>query len=230
MLAASSGDPFAMACLAASTSIGCGKPESARDLARRSTEGGRSGWGWSDPATVAPAYVACGPYDEAVFVIILLLFLAVPIVEIYLVVQVGSSLGVLPTIALLVLISTTGAWLLRHQGLSVLARIQSKLAHGEMPGKELVDGLLIVFAGALILTPGFMTDGFGIFLMLPPTRAIVRIALMRRFGVRVASGGGSYGPDGFSRWGGPNHVGDFWVSSDDDQAGNQIIELQPPED
>jgi len=202
----------------------------ASDLASRSTDGGRSEWGWSGPATVAPAYVARGPYDEAVFAIILLLFLAVPILEIYFVVQVGSSIGVLATVALLILISVTGAWLLRHQGLSVLARIQSKLARGEMPGKELVDGLLIVFAGALMLTPGFMTDAFGIFLMLPPTRAVVRIALMRRFGARVASGGGSYGRGGFVSWSGPTHVGDVWVSNDDDQPGNQTIELQAPEE
>jgi len=129
-----------------------------------------------------------------VFGIILLLFLAIPILEIYLVIQVGSSIGVLPTVALLIAVSIAGAWLLRHQGLSVLARIQSKLARGEMPGKELVDGLLIAFAGALMLTPGFMTDAFGLLLMLPPTRAIVRTILIRRFGARIESGGGAFGP------------------------------------
>lgn len=138
----------------------------------------------------------CGrwvPYAGSVFGIILLLFLVVPIIEIYLVIQVGSSIGVPNTIAVLVAVSIAGAWLLRHQGLSVLSRIQKKLALGEMPGKELVDGLLIAFAGALMLTPGFMTDAFGLLLMLPPTRAIVRTVLMRRFGARIETGGGSFG-------------------------------------
>ncbi len=159
------------------------------------------------------------------FGIILLLFLAVPVIEIYLVIQVGSSLGVLPTLGLLILISVVGAWLLRQQGLSVLARIQTKLAQGELPGKELVDGLLIVFAGALMLTPGFMTDAFGIFLMLPPTRAIVRVALMHRFGNRVSAGRGSYGPAGFATWGGSPVVDDVWITDDD--IGDDPIELGP---
>jgi len=133
------------------------------------------------------------PYAGEVFGIILLLFLAVPIIEIYLVIQVGSSIGVIPTVALLIAISITGAWLLRHQGLTVLSRIQTKLARGEMPGKELVDGLLIAFAGALMLTPGFMTDAFGLLLMLPPTRAMVRTVLMRRFGARIETGDASFG-------------------------------------
>ncbi len=169
----------------------------------------------------------CRPYADDVFGIILLLFLAVPIIEIYLVIQVGASIGILPTVALLILISIAGAWLLRHQGLNVLARIQSKLARGEMPGKELVDGLLIAFAGALMLTPGFLTDAFGIFLMLPPTRAIVRVALMHRFGARVSAGQGPYGPAGFATWGGSTVVGDVWVSTDDD-PGDTPIELGPP--
>ncbi len=170
-----------------------------------------------------------GPYADEVFGIILLLFLAVPIIEIYIVIQVGASIGILPTVALLILISVTGAWLLRHQGLSVLARIQSKLAKGEIPGKELVDGLLIAFAGALMLTPGFLTDAFGIFLMLPPTRAIVRVALMHRFGNRVSAGRGSYGQAGFAAWGGSTVVGDVWVSADDD-SGDTPIELGPPDE
>lgn len=138
----------------------------------------------------------CGrwaPYAGDVFGIILLLFLVVPIIELYLVIQVGSSIGVMPTVALLIAVSITGAWLLRHQGLSVLSRIQAKLARGEMPGRELVDGLLIVFAGALMLTPGFMTDAFGLLLMLPPSRAILRTVLMARFGARIDSGKTSFG-------------------------------------
>jgi len=168
------------------------------------------------------------PYAEDVFGIILLLFLVVPIAEIYVVVQVGASLGVLPTVGLLILISVAGAWLLRHQGLSVLARIQIKLANGEMPGKELVDGLLIVFAGALMLTPGFMTDAVGIFLMLPPTRALVRVGLMRRFGARVSAGEGSYGRGGFATWSGPIEVGEVWITTEDDGPEDTPIELGPP--
>lgn len=122
-----------------------------------------------------------------------LLFLVLPILEIYVVTQVAGSMGWLTTIALVIFVSLAGAVLVRGQGLSVLARIQRRLRSGEMPGKELVDGALVLVAGALLVTPGFLTDGVGLFLLLPPTRAIVRAWLTHRYSGRVQSGdlGGS---------------------------------------
>lgn len=110
-----------------------------------------------------------------------LLFLVIPLVEIYLIVQVGASLGVLPTIALLILISVVGGWLVKREGVSVIARVRRDLAAGRMPTDGLVDGALILGAGTLLLTPGFLTDIFGVLLLLPPIRAVVRKALILRY-------------------------------------------------
>jgi UPF0716 protein FxsA len=99
--------------------------------------------------------------------------------------------GVLETIGLLILVSIAGTWLLKQQGSAAWLRLQETLARGEMPTTEVVDGALILFGGALLLTPGFLTDVVGLTLLLPPTRAVVkRVAVRflgrmarRRFGV-----------------------------------------------
>jgi UPF0716 protein FxsA len=128
-----------------------------------------------------------------VFGLLALAFLVVPIVEIYLIIQVGSAIGGLETVGLLILVSVVGAWLVRHQGLTILARLQQSLARGEMPTDPLIDGLLVLLAGALMLTPGFLTDAVGLFLLLPPTRLLARTALKRRFAGRISVGRGAYG-------------------------------------
>jgi UPF0716 protein FxsA len=120
-----------------------------------------------------------------VFGLILLAFLVIPLVELYVIIRVADGLGVLETIGLLVVVSIVGAWLVRFQGLGVIRRIQDQLAKGVMPGTELVDGALVVFAGALMLTPGFVTDAAGLLLLLPPTRLPIRTLLVRRFRSRV---------------------------------------------
>ncbi|MFN0089556.1 MAG: FxsA family protein [Acidimicrobiales bacterium] len=119
-------------------------------------------------------------------VVLALLFLVVPIAELYLIVQTAQAFGVLETIALLIVVSALGGWLVKREGLGLLARIQGQLKRGELPGASLVDGFLVLFAGALLLTPGFLTDLLGIALLLPPVRAAVRTVLMRRFRHRVA--------------------------------------------
>jgi UPF0716 protein FxsA len=119
--------------------------------------------------------------------VLLLLFLIVPIVELYVIIQVGQAIGALPTLALLVGISIAGAWLVRREGIGVWQRAQGQLQRGEMPTTELIDGVLILVAGALMLTPGFVTDGVGLFLLLPPTRALMRTALVRRYRGRLVS-------------------------------------------
>lgn len=152
---------------------------------------------------------------------LVLLFLVVPLIELYLIVQVASGIGLLETIGLLILISMVGAWLVRAQGLGVLARVQGQLAQGKVPGTELVDGLLVLVAGALMLTPGFMTDALGLLLLIPPTRAIIRTVLVHRYQsrVRIGRAGTGYG----------NGAGPFWARYDggDDDPTPPPIELGP---
>lgn len=132
-----------------------------------------------------------------------LLFLAVPIIELAVIVQVSDALGLVDTLALLVLVSLAGAWLVRREGLGVLRRVQHQLHAGQVPGRELVDGLLILVGGALMLTPGFVTDGVGLALMLPPVRAAVRAGLARRLRDRVVTYDGWRDDDPFRDPGGP---------------------------
>lgn len=107
------------------------------------------------------------------------LFLLVPIAELYVIVQVAQGIGVLNTIGLLLLVSAAGAWLCKREGLAVLGRVRASLNRYELPSRELADGALILFAGALMLSPGFVTDCFAVLLLLPPTRAVFRGALLR---------------------------------------------------
>ena len=116
---------------------------------------------------------------------LVLLFIAVPLVELYVIVETARSIGTLETIGLLILVSVLGAWMVKAQGLAVLWRIRSKLNEGQMPGRELVDGGLVLLAGALMLTPGFVTDAIGLLLLIPPTRMAIRPLLIRRFRHRV---------------------------------------------
>src|SRR5918992_2653951 len=115
------------------------------------------------------------------FGIVFLALIAIPIVELYVIVQVGQEIGVLPTLALLVIVSVAGAWLLRQQGTATWGRLQETLRRGAGPTKEATDGALILLGGALLLTPGFVTDAFGLVLLLPPTRALVKSSFRKLF-------------------------------------------------
>lgn len=130
------------------------------------------------------------------------LFIAVPIVEIYVIVRVGELIGVLPTLALLVADALLGSLLLRHQGRGAWRRFNAALAERRFPGREVADGLMIAVGGTLLLTPGFVTDVFGALLLIPPSRAIVR-RLMRAYVSRrftiVSVGGPAPGGDGGTR-------------------------------
>jgi UPF0716 protein FxsA len=114
--------------------------------------------------------------------LLFLLFLVLPIAELFVIIQVGHVVGLVDTLALLVLISVAGAWLVKREGLSVLRRARAQLDAGFVPGRELIDGSLILLAGALMLTPGFLTDVVGLLLLLPPVRAGLRAAVRRRLG------------------------------------------------
>jgi UPF0716 protein FxsA len=113
--------------------------------------------------------------------LLFLLFIIVPIVEIWVIIQVGQAIGALPTIGLLIADSIIGAWLMRSQGRIVWRRFNEALAAGRVPAREVLDGALVIIGGAFQLAPGFVTDVLGLFLVLPPTRAIARRSLVRRF-------------------------------------------------
>ena len=104
------------------------------------------------------------------FPLITVIFLVVPIIEIYLLIQVGQVIGAGWTVFLVVLTAVIGVWLLRIQGLSTLMRAQQKLQQNELPAREMLEGMGLVVAGALLLTPGFFTDTIGFLLLFPPTR------------------------------------------------------------
>jgi len=120
---------------------------------------------------------------------LLLLFTVVPLVELGLLIQLGKVIGLAPTIAIVLLTGVVGAALARWQGMATLRRVQTEMAEGRVPGEALVDGLLILVAGAVLLTPGLLTDAFGFMLLIPPSRAAVRRALVAAFRGRVQSNG-----------------------------------------
>jgi UPF0716 protein FxsA len=124
--------------------------------------------------------------------LLILLFIVVPIAELYVIIKVGDLIGALPTIALLIADSLLGAWLLKSQGRAVWRRFQDTMEAGRIPHRELFDGVLVIFGGAFLITPGFLTDIVGVLLLLPPTRALFRRWLIRRggrmFGISVATG------------------------------------------
>jgi len=117
--------------------------------------------------------------------LLFVIFVGVPFAEIYVLLQVGHVIGVFNTLGLLVLVSLVGAWLAKQAGLTVLRRMQASIRAGRVPGVELVDGFLVLLAGALMITPGFLTDIVAIFLLLPPVRAGVRRALRRYLAHRI---------------------------------------------
>lgn len=117
-----------------------------------------------------------------------LLFLVVPLVELALLIRVGQAIGFWPTVAIVAGTAFAGSFLARREGLAAWTRIQSALAGGRVPGAELVDGLIILVAGALLLTPGVLTDVVGLLGLLPPSRAVIRRLLVNRFQERVTHG------------------------------------------
>lgn len=170
------------------------------------------------------------------FGILLLAFIIVPIIEIYLIIQVGSAIGGWETIALLIADSMVGAWLVRREGFSIIAKVNQALTNGKAPTDPLIDGLLVLIAGALMLTPGFLTDGVGFLLLLPPTRALLRNYLKHRFKDRIDVGGGAMKGFGFTPGGGAR--GATWTETHGtDVTGDgghedppDVIDLGPPRD
>ena len=123
------------------------------------------------------------------FLRLLLLFTIVPLVELFLLVKLGTVVGVGPTVALVIFTGVLGAWLARQQGLGVLRRLSEDLAEGRLPAEALIDGLLILIAGAVLLTPGLLTDALGFLLLVPQSRAVVRKEAVARFKRRFEHSG-----------------------------------------
>jgi UPF0716 protein FxsA len=119
-------------------------------------------------------------------VALLALFVVVPLAELYVILKVGDAIGAVPTILLLAADSVLGSILLRTQGRAVWRRFNAVLSEGRMPHRELIDGVLVIFGGAFLITPGFITDVVGVVLLIPPTRTLVRRLVVRRLGRRVA--------------------------------------------
>jgi UPF0716 protein FxsA len=126
-------------------------------------------------------------------VALLLLFILVPIAELYVIIQVGEAIGVLPTIAILVADSILGWVLMRTQGRAAWRRFNAAVVEGRVPTREVLDGVLVIFGGALLLTPGFISDIFGLLFLLPPTRAVIRQVALRNVAARMAASATSWG-------------------------------------
>ena len=156
--------------------------------------------------------------------LLVILFIVVPIVELYVIIKIGGLIGVLPTLGLLLADALLGSLLLRQQGRGAWRRFNQALAERRFPGREVADGLMIAIGGTLLLTPGFITDIFGLLLLIPPTRALARRLLRgvvaRRF---VVIGGGGFG----GARGGPRPPGSDGRSYDFDGTAEEIDDDDP---
>jgi UPF0716 protein FxsA len=130
-------------------------------------------------------------------IILFLLFVLIPVIELSVLIEVGDAIGALSTVALVFLTAIVGVSLVRSQGLSTLMQVQQKLARGEAPGKEIVEGMMLAAAGVLLLIPGFVTDFIGLLLLTPFTRSPIAAFLFKRMQLRVKTSGGGLGGQGF---------------------------------
>lgn len=124
------------------------------------------------------------------FSVLLILFIAVPVIEIALFIQVGGVLGGWATIALILLTAVVGASLVRNQGLKTLLSLQQRLKSGELPAGEILEGVLLLVAGALLLTPGFLTDFMGMVILFPPARVWIANKLITRLKIKASQSAG----------------------------------------
>lgn len=165
------------------------------------------------------------------FVVLLLVFIIVPIIELFLFVQVASWIGFFPALAWIIGVSFLGAWMIRRQGVGVWRRANALVAQGKVPTNELIDGIVILFGGALMMTPGFLTDIFGLLLLTPPVRAVLRRLLRARFLISpIVLGGRAAGMAGNAAGFGRRRSADRnpFGSADDDIVDAESWE-DPPE-
>src|SRR5262245_38665499 len=140
--------------------------------------------------------------------LLVLIFIVVPIAELYVIIQVGEAIGLVPTLVLLLLDALLGSLLLRHQGRAAWIRFNRALAEGRVPHKEVFDGVLVIMGGALLLTPGFLTDIVGLIFLIPPTRALIRAFSARFVRRRMALGGTIWSVGAGRRADGPRPAAD----------------------
>ncbi|MBN2907299.1 MAG: FxsA family protein [Rhodobacteraceae bacterium] len=122
--------------------------------------------------------------------LLFLAFLAVPLIEIALFIQIGGAIGLMPTLAIVVLTAALGTWLMRQQGALAMSQVRTSFQELRDPAEPLAHGAMILFSGALLLTPGFFTDAVGFALLMPPVRAAAYRWLSKRMVVHSMS----YGP------------------------------------
>lgn len=151
--------------------------------------------------------------------LLVVLFVVMPIAELAVLIQVSRGIGLGNTIFLLIAVSVVGTWLCKREGLGVLRRIQASLERRELPARELVDGFLILLAGALLIAPGFISDVLGVLLLLPPTRVVFRAVVLgifeRRARVVTYVGG---------------RVRDNWSAGRDARLGQRVIDTTGADD
>jgi UPF0716 protein FxsA len=163
-----------------------------------------------------------------------LMFFLIPLVEMIILIEVGSAIGALPTVLLVVFTAIVGVWLLRLEGIATLHRVQAKLANGQIPETELLEGIMLIVGGALLLTPGFATDFIGFVCLIPGLRRplaakIIQSTVFRSINVRTQFGqfGQNYNP-GKNPNGNPNGTtidGEFEQQPDNRQ---QLDQDRPP--
>lgn len=139
--------------------------------------------------------------------LLVLVFLVVPFLELWTILAVADQIGIPETFVLLIAVAFAGAFLMKRAGLGVLQRIQTKTSQGQLPTDDLVDGAVILGAGALMLTPGFLTDMVALMLLLPPTRAVMRPVLKRWAGRKVRSKVAVFGATASTSTWGPSDPG-----------------------
>lgn len=121
-------------------------------------------------------------------ILLVLVFIGIPLLEIAVFIEVGGMIGVWPTIGLTVATALAGSLMLRHQGLATLMRARAQMDRGELPARELFEGVCLVLAGALLLVPGFVTDAIGLMLFFPPFRRLLRLLIARHVAAKAARG------------------------------------------
>ncbi len=157
--------------------------------------------------------------------LLVILFLVVPIVEIYVIVQVGQEIGALPTVALLIVESLIGAWLVRREGSRAWAALRLATTSGQLPSREVADTALVLVGGTLLLTPGFVTDVFGFFFILPLTRPVARRLLAGFLARRATVAVSRLGPLPGSGWPGrPAGNGTGWPPAGDRVVPGEVVD------
>lgn len=117
-----------------------------------------------------------------------LIFAVIPVIELALLIKVGSIIGTMNTISIVILTAVIGAYMVRLEGLGVMSRIQANMQEGIFPAEELIDGMMILLAGALLLTPGFFTDVIGFFMVIPVSRNFLKRIARRYIEKKMSSG------------------------------------------